>query len=76
MTELFSLFLGVYLGICIGWYAADVRKRIKRIELFSLVRSKKENPIKPKSMIVEPMSIEERAIKEHQDLVESLNREA
>lgn len=72
MTELLSLIVGVLLG----WYASDIRKRVKRIEIFSLVRSKKENPVKPKSMIVEPMSVEERAIKEHQDLLESLNREA
>lgn len=75
-TNLLNYLLGIYCGIWLGWYASEILKRIKRIEVFSLVRSKKENPAKPKSMIVEQLSVEERAIKEHQDLVESLNREA
>lgn len=65
--------LTLSLGLVIGWYASDLRKRIKHIEILSLIRSKKENPEKPKSMIVEHLSVGERAIKEQEDLLNRLN---
>lgn len=74
MQIILSLILGLYFGIYIGWYTREIRTRLRSIEKLLIKRKKIEEPEKPKSSIVEPMNVTQRAIKEHEDLINSLNR--